>query len=111
MERQPQPPMDQYRRMQLARYLIEHDLSSPDAMTFDGGDKLAGFGMPEEKLDAIIDLGLPFMTSGCPGKTMDNACNRPFANETPAQAEKGLMRNFPFPPERRDLDRIRKQLG
>lgn len=111
MERQPQPPMDQYRRMQLARYLIEHDLSSPDAMTFDGGDRLAGFGMPEEKLDAIIDLGLPFMTSGCPGKTMDNACNRPFANETPAQAEKGLMRNFPFPPERRDLDRIRKQLG
>ena len=109
METTPQPPLNQYRRMQLARYLIEHDLANSEEMTFEDG-ALNGFGISKEKAYDIITLGLPFMTSGCPGKTMENACNRPYANETPAQAAKGLIRNFPFHPEKKDLTKIREQL-
>jgi biotin synthase len=79
-------------------------------MTFDASGRLTGFGLPTDKLEGVIDLGLPFMTSGCPGRTMENACNRPFANDTPSQAEEGLMRNFPFPPDAVDVTRIRAQL-
>jgi biotin synthase len=110
MEDHPQPPMGQYRRIQLARYLIEHDLAESRAITFDGDGRITGFGVPAEKLESIVDLGLPFMTSGCPGRTMENACNRPFANDTPAQAEMGLMRNFPFQPDEEDIRRVKAQL-
>lgn len=110
MEGHPQPPMGQYRRMQLARYLIEYGISPAERMTFDAGGRLTGFGLTDGKLDDFIDLGLPFMTSGCPGSTMENACNRPFANDTPSQAEEGLMRNFPFQPNAVDVARVRAQL-
>jgi biotin synthase len=95
--------------MQLARYLIEHNLANSEKMTFEDGE-LKGFGISKEKVDDLITLGLPFMTSGCPGKTMENACNRPYANETPGQAAKGLIRNYPFPPEKKDLKKIREQM-
>jgi biotin synthase len=110
MEGHSQPPMGQYRRMQLARYLIEYGIAPVEGMTFDASGRLTGFGLPTDKLEGVIDLGLPFMTSGCPGRTMENACNRPFANDTPSQAEEGLMRNFPFPPDAVDVTRIRAQL-
>jgi PKD repeat protein len=111
MENHPQPPMGQYRRIQLARYVIEHDLAEHRAMVFDGDEQITGFGVPDDMLENIIDIGLPFMTSGCPGRTMENACNRPFANDTPAQAEMGLMRNFPFQPDEEDVRRVKAQLG
>jgi len=44
------------------------------------------------------------MTTGCSG------CNRPFANETPTQAMQGLFRNYPFPPDPKDIQIIQNQL-
>lgn len=105
-EREP-PPMAQYRRIQLARYLIDNDLSEVGAFSFDEGEKIVDFGIKPGDLDGIIDCGEPFRTSGCEGYDGEVACNRPYANSKPGPR----IRNYPFPPERADILRIRKQMG
>jgi lipoyl synthase len=107
MAEHPQPPMDQYRRIQLARYLIDHSLARSDGFTYVNDDRIAGFGLPKGELDRIIDSGEPFRTSGCEGYDGEVACNRPYANSRPGP----YIRNFPFPPEWTDILRIRKQMG
>jgi len=110
MQNHPQPPIGQYRRIQLARYIINHGLSTAELMKYDAEGRIIDFGATPEAYDELIDNGVPFMTSGCPGKTMECACNRPFGNSTPAQAVKGELRNFPFKPKLEDIETIREQL-
>jgi biotin synthase len=103
----PQPPMDQYRRIQLARYLIDRKLTRAEDFAFDGDGRVMDFGLGGNILEEIIDLGGPFRTSGCVGHDGEVACNRPYANSRP-----GLdIRNFPFRPEKKDIARIRKQMN
>lgn len=103
MQDHPSPPLDQYRRIQLARWIINEGLSSIDQMRFDERGKLVDVGMDVETL---IRMGEPFMTSGCPGRNGKVACNRPYGNERPS----GPIRNFPFMPEKEDIEEIRRQL-
>lgn len=99
-----QPPLEQYRRVQLARFLIDRGKSAFDKMGFFSG-KLVDYGLPKEEVLENLHRGHAFMTTGCPG------CNRPFANETPSQAMQGLFRNYPFPPEVQDIQLIENQMG
>ncbi|RJR23798.1 MAG: radical SAM protein [Desulfobacteraceae bacterium] len=101
------PPIDQYRRIQLARYLIDNDLSYMGTFAFDQDGKIVDFGEASGNLDKIVDSGEPFRTSGCEGYDGEVACNRPYANSRPGP----YIRNYPFPPERPDILRIRKQMG
>lgn len=101
-----QPPMGQYRRIQLARYLIDNDIMGLDEIRFDAQDRIVAFGMARDRLDAVIDSGEPFETSGCVGRDGRVACNRPFANSLPGPE----MRNYPFRPTTDDVRRIREQL-
>jgi biotin synthase len=110
MENYPQPPIGKYRRVQLARYLINKGISSVDKMDFDDGGMLVNFGISEDTLNKAIGSRQPFMTSGCSSKNMENACNRPFSNCTPYQAYIGEMRNYPFIPNEEDVRIIIKQL-
>ena len=103
----PMPPMGQYRRIQLARYLIDAGLTRAERFSFAGDGKISGFGVAVETLDRAIESGEPFRTSGCEGYDGEVACNRPYGNERPGPE----IRNFPFPPEPEDIDRIRGQLG
>lgn len=107
MAEHPQPPMDQYRRIQLARHLIDSGLTRSDRFGYGEGNGVVDYGLPTELLDAIIDSGEPFRTSGCEGYDGQVACNRPYANSRPGP----YIRNFPFPPEKHDILRIRKQMG
>lgn len=111
MEDHPQPPIGQYRRIQLARYLINKGIARAEDMEFDDRDRLVSFGVEQTTLNEVIDSGLPFMTSGCPSKNRENACNRPFSNCTPYQAMIGELRNFPFRPTPEDIAIIRRQLA
>lgn len=103
LEGRDQPPMDNYRRVQLARHLIDSGLGRADAMAFRDG-RLVDAGIPRDEWERIMSEGLAFMTTGCPG------CNRPYANETPAQAAAGLLRNYPFVPTEEDTALIRQQI-
>ncbi|MBQ03630.1 radical SAM protein [Candidatus Bathyarchaeota archaeon] len=111
MQNSHQPPIEQYRRVQLARYLIDNGSAGACEMTFDHDGRLNDYGIKETALDKIISQGYPFMTSGCHGKTLMNACNRPFGNCTPLQALQGQMRNFPYKPRINDIKIVRAQMG
>ena len=63
-------------------------------------EKSLDFGLSNEALNAIIESGLPFRTSGCPD------CNRPFYNEKPS----GPIYNYPKKPNKEEIEKIKKQL-
>ena len=111
LETHPQPPLGAYRRVQLARYLINYRLGMFKNMKFNNLGQLIDFGIEQEELDGIVSDGEAFMTSGCKGETQENACNRPMGNCTPYQASVGHWRNFPIRPEEDDLVKIREQLN
>lgn len=75
----PAPELASYRRMQVARWLIVHDLARVEAMVFGAAGRLVGLG------GKVPTTGEPFETSGCPD------CNRPFYNEQPS----GPLYNYP----------------
>lgn len=110
MEHHPQPPIGSYRRIQLARYLINNALTRVDKMLFDCKGRIVNFGLDDKEVERFINLGEPFMTSGCRSKNRENACNRPYSNSTPYQALIGEIRNYPFKPEPKDIEIIRLQL-
>ena len=110
MENYPQPPLGAYRRVQVARYIINKELGTSKMMKFNNREQLIDFGVSPDRLEKTVSAGEAFMTSGCRGETMDNACNRPFGNCTPYQAYIGHWRNFPFIPTAEDVEIIRKQL-
>jgi biotin synthase len=106
MEAHSPPSIGSYRRTQLARWLIDNDRTGLDRMEFDSDGRIRQFGIPEREQEAAIAAGVPFETSGCPGPNGKVACNRPYGNEKPGPA----IRNFPFPPEPEDLERIAIEL-
>jgi biotin synthase len=102
------PPMDSYRRVQLAAHLIDSGTASADDFAFDADNgRILSFGIPDAALDRIIAEGEVFRTRGCAGLDGQVACNRPFANSPPGPG----LRNFPFPPDAEDIARIRLQLA
>ena len=100
-----QPPMHQYRRIQLARFLIDGKVNRVEKFEFAGG-RIVDFGVSGDMLEEIVDSGEPFRTSGCAGYDGEVACNRPYANSRPGPG----IRNFPFRPDKGDILRIRKQM-
>lgn len=101
-----QPSYGQYRRVQLARYLVNRGLGRCEAMSFDAGGRIVGYGVEDAVLEECIRFGEPFMTSGCPGADGRTACNRPFGNERSGRP----IRNYAFEPDVEDVALIRYQL-
>jgi biotin synthase len=107
MDHLPATPRDQWRRVQLARYLIDYRGVRVEQMRFDGEGRVADYGVPERDLNQVIDAGVAFRTSGCPGKFADDvsACDRPYGDSPPSN-----IASYPFAPNRGDLRSIRRQL-
>ncbi|NHJ33517.1 MAG: radical SAM protein [Asgard group archaeon] len=104
LEKKLQPELDSYRRIQLARYLINTGKTSLSKITFETKDELRdrilNFGVKEEEIEQILTYGKPFRTSGCPH------CNRPFYNESPGKD----LYNFPVELAEEDIVVVRKSL-
>ncbi len=101
LENNPQPPLETYRRIQLARHLIIHGKTRQENMKFDSEGRITDFGIPKTQLKETISEGNPFRTSGCP------ECNRPYYNERPG----GPMYNYPRPLTPSEFSEIKKQLA
>jgi biotin synthase len=103
LQDRPQPAWSSYLRIQLARYLIEEGLGDVRNMHFDAIGRISDFGMDSGQLGDIIELGVPFMTTGCLGPDGHVACNRPFGNCLPDIKQW----NYPYLPiwEERNLIR------
>lgn len=102
----PQPPWPTYLRVQLARYLIEEGLSSYDRMDFDKHGRIVDFGVDVDTVFEIIDLGTPFMTTGCLGQDGQVACNRPFGNCLPDE----MQWNYPYLPNEEEIALILQRI-
>jgi biotin synthase len=95
------PDLGSYRRIQLARYLIVNKKATFADIEFDGNGKITKFAVSKDKLQDVIESGLPFQTSGCPD------CNRPFYNEKPG----GPLYNYPKKPNKDEIQKIKKELN
>ena len=107
MDHLPATPRDQWRRVQLARYLIDYRDVHVDQMSFDSDGRVKDFGLGAAELDDVIGAGIAFRTSGCPGKFQEDisACDRPYGDSPPSN-----IASFPFQPKKKDLKKIRRQL-
>ena len=108
MDHLPATPRDQWRRVQLARYLIDYRGVRVEQMRFDELGRVSDFGLPKTELDAVIDSAIAFRTSGCPGKVQEDisACDRPYGDSPPSN-----IASYPFQPGKADLRKIRSQLS
>ena len=74
LENHPKPTMESYRRIQVARYVIENDLSSVKDFSFTQEGEIVDYGIDVENIPEKA-----FLTSGCPN------CTRPYYNEDPRE--------------------------
>ncbi|MGO9971540.1 MAG: radical SAM protein [Solirubrobacteraceae bacterium] len=92
-------PLRRWRRIQLAKLLLEERGLDPAAFRFDDDGALAAIHVPRALVDAVISDGHAFMTNGCASAGGEPGCTRPMgswrASETP--------RDFPWRPTRAEL--------
>jgi biotin synthase len=107
MEDWPAVPQSQWRRVQLARYLIDYCEVRVEQMKFNDAGQVLDFAITQNALDALLNEGTAFRTSGCPGNQSEDvsACNRPYGDSPPTD-----IRSFPFAPVEADIETIKRQL-
>ena len=91
-----QPDVGRYRAIQLIRFLIYRGYR--DFLELADG-KISKIRVPEREKKSV-EMGLPFLTSGCPG------CNRPFYNERPG----GVIYNYPQKMNEKEIKDALEQL-
>jgi lipoyl synthase len=100
------PELLSYRKIQIARYLINEEGLDISKISFDADGSIDRF---DYNLDLLLEDGYAFMTSGCPCRSNGkiSACNRPFANERPSE----VFRNYPYVPTIEDKELIKQQIS
>ncbi len=90
----PKSPLERWRRIQLAKWLLEeHDVPLAD-FRFDDDGVLVGLGGGFELASQAVESGMPFMTNGCPSAGGTPGCSRPYGSYRPSEP----FRDFPFKP-------------
>jgi biotin synthase len=103
----PKSPLVRWRRIQLAKHLIETEGWGWSNFAFDDEGRLSRIQGEGRFVDTVIDSGVPFMTNGCPGEEGEPGCTRPYGSYRPSEP----FRDFPFEPEADDLGQIRTDLA
>lgn len=108
MQDWPAVPQDQWRRVQLARFVIDYAGGQLEQMRFNSEGQVVDFGLPQQQLDELIASGKPFQTSGCPGKDDEevSACNRPYGDSSVSD-----IRSFPFALDDDDVAIVKRQMA
>ncbi|MEM3578850.1 MAG: radical SAM protein [Candidatus Bathyarchaeia archaeon] len=101
LENMRQPPIQEYRRIQLARHLIVHGITRFENMKFDKEGRITNFGVDKQTIKQVVESGTPFQTSGCPD------CNRPYYNEKPS----GPIYNYPKPLNMEEIRKASEELA
>jgi lipoyl synthase len=103
----PKSPLRRWRRIQLAKHLIETEGFVASQFAFDADDNLAVLDGDAEVVERSIESGIPFMTNGCPGAGGEPGCTRPYGSYRPSEP----FRDFPFVPDSEDLSGIRSDIA
>jgi biotin synthase len=101
LDDKPQPTIQRYRHIQVARYLIVNGIARCEVMSFDEKGFIIDFGVDTQTLSSVIRRNEPFVTSGCPN------CNRPYYNEKPS----GPIYNYPKSLTEKEIALIQKESG
>jgi biotin synthase len=107
MGEHPKSELRRWRRIQLAKHLVETDGFVAAQFDFDADDNLAALDGDAAVVERSIESGIPFMTNGCPGAGGEPGCTRPYGSYRPSEP----IRDFPFVPNPDDLAGIRSDLA
>ena len=102
----PKSELSRWRRIQLAKFLLEEVGLDAAAFGYDEAGMLASIAAPPALVDATVDSGYAFMTNGCTGAAGEPGCTRPMGSWRPSEPP----RDFPWQPTGDDVDAIRAQL-
>jgi biotin synthase len=94
------PPLFQYRRVQVARWLIEEKVARSSDFYYDTVGRLKNYGPFTATLPNLLARGEAFCTAGC------QDCNRPYYNERPG----GILYNYPRPLTREEVKQALDEL-
>ena len=101
-----QPSLRRWRRVQLARYLVEAEDYGLGQFCFDSDGAIVRLRAARPTLEAVVADARAFMTNGCPGENGAPGCTRPYGSYRPTEP----FRDYPFVPTASDLEEIRRQL-
>ena len=96
-----------WRRIQLAKFLLEECGMLPEAFDFTDDGRLAAIRAPVELVERVIADGHAFMTNGCPGEGGEPGCTRPMGSWRPSDPP----RDYPWRPVEADRFTLRAELG
>lgn len=103
----PKTPVGRWRRIQLAKYLMEERGLDPDAFRYGDDGSLQRIHAPRELVERAVADGWAFMTNGCPSSGGEPGCTRPMGSWRPTESP----RDFPWQPSPGDHADIREQLA
>lgn len=106
MAEHPKSPIRRWRRVQLAKHLIETEGFAAQQFSFDAEGNLTRLDAGTDVVEAAVESGIPFMTNGCPGAGGEPGCTRPYGSYRPSEP----FRDYPFRPDPADLAEIRSQM-
>jgi biotin synthase-related radical SAM superfamily protein len=102
----PKSDLTRWRRIQLAKFLLEEAGLDAGAFGYDDQGALVAISAPPGLVDEAIADGFAFMTNGCPGAGGEPGCTRPMGSWRPSEAP----RDYPWQPTESDGHEIRAQL-
>ena len=102
----PKSDLTRWRRIQLAKFLLEERGLDRADFGFDDDGVLASISAPRGLVEETIADGYAFMTNGCPGVGGEPGCTRPMGSWRPSESP----RDFPWLPTDSDLREIRAEL-
>jgi biotin synthase len=102
----PKTPLQRWRRIQLAKFLLEERGIAPEQFRYDDAGALVRIHAPRALVEAVVADGHAFMTNGCPSSGGEPGCTRPMGSWRPTEPP----RDFPWLPRGAELDGIRAAL-
>lgn len=103
----PKTPLGRWRRIQLAKFLLEERGLDPGAFRFDDDGRLARIHAPRGLVSDVVREGYAFMTNGCPSSGGEPGCTRPMGSWRPSEAP----RDFPWRPAGGEISAIEAALA
>ncbi len=106
MAEHPRTSIKRWRRVQLAKYLLEEAGLEARAFDYHDDGSLARIHAPAELVERVVSDGHAFMTNGCPSAGGEPGCTRPMGSWRPSEAP----RDYPWQPTAADRASIHAEL-
>ena len=97
----PRPSLRRWRRVQLAKFLLEERGLDPAVLRFDDDGALVRIHAPMALVEDAVQDGHAFMTNGCPSSLGEPGCTRPMGSWRPSEPPRDYPWHRAAPKRRR----------